>query len=289
MEMLIDPLLHRSIVEYYAEAGMDYGTWSPSFNMHFGFGNIGKLFRREDMLNQMSDEVLSRLRLRDEPNVVADFGCGVGSTMRRGALLHRQVTFVGLTIVPWQKVKGDALNHAQGVNGRVEFLLSDYHNPPLSDGSVHGVYAIESACYSPAELQNKLIFEAHRVLAKEGRLVIADGFLKTSPSGMSSCVERMYKGICRNWSLPGMMNIYELENRLIRQGFRDIKIEEVSWYVAPSVVHVPFVILRFIFAKLWHREKLSRQSIKNLKGSFLTLLLGMHRKSFGYYLVSATK
>jgi MPBQ/MSBQ methyltransferase len=154
---------------------------------------------------------------------------------------------------------------------------------------LNGVYAIESACYSPAELQTKLIFEAHRVLKSNGRLVIADGFLKTVPSGMNSCLARMYHGICRNWSLPGMMNINELELQLKQQGFREIKMEEVSWRVAPSVVHVPFVIFRFIFTKLWRREKLSRQSIRNLKGSFLTLLLGLHRKSFGYYFVSATK
>jgi MPBQ/MSBQ methyltransferase len=289
MEMLIGPQLHQSIVAYYAETGLDYGTWSPSFNMHFGFGTASKLFCREGMLNQMSDEVLSRLRLPVEKAAVSDFGCGVGATMRRGAKRFKNASFIGLTIVPWQKTKGELLNHAQGLTERVSFVLCDYHQPPLPDNSLNGVYAIESACYSPSDLQSKLIRESYRVLKTNGRLVIADGFLKSSPSEMGSCLARMYNGICHNWALPGMMNIHELKSSLIRQGYRDVKIEDISWRVAPSVLHVPFVILRFILAKLWRREKLSRQSIRNLKGSFLTLILGLHRKNFGYYILSATK
>jgi MPBQ/MSBQ methyltransferase len=289
MEMVIDPLLHRSIVEYYAEAGMDYGTWSPSFNMHFGFGTIGKLFRREEMLNQMSDEVMARLRLSRNQALIGDFGCGVGATMRRAATRNRNATFIGLTIVPWQKSKGEALNLACGADERVQFVLSDFHNPPMRNESLDGVYAIESACYSPEHLHSRLIRESHRVLKTDGRIVIADGFLKTPLSEMSSCLTRMFHGICRNWSLPGMMNIHELEALLLRGGFHEIKIEEVSWRVAPSVMHVPFVITWFIVSKLLRGEKLSRQSIRNLKGAFLTLILGLHRRNFGYYIVSATK
>jgi MPBQ/MSBQ methyltransferase len=93
----------------------------------------------------------------------------------------------------------------------------------------------------------------------------------------------------KNWALPGMMNRDEVKVHLEKQGFKEIQFEEISWKVAPSVLHVPFVIAFFLLYKTIRREKLSRQSIKNLKGSFQTLLLGLHRKNFGYYLVTATK
>jgi hypothetical protein len=131
--------------------------------------------------------------------------------------------------------------------------------------------------------------EVHRILRNEGRLVIADGFLKSPEVSLNSCVGRIYKGICENWALPGMMNVEAVRNCLKIAGFRDVKFEEISWKVAPSVLHVPIVIVMFLIYKKIRRERLSRQSINNLKGSFQTLLLGLHRRNFGYFLVTAKK
>jgi MPBQ/MSBQ methyltransferase len=102
-------------------------------------------------------------------------------------------------------------------------------------------------------------------------------------------VRTMYNGICKNWALPGMMNINDVKDHLINSGFKNISMEEVSWKVAPSVLHVPFVIIWFLMYKKLMRQKLSHQSIRNLKGSLQTLLLGLQRASLGYYLVTAEK
>jgi len=51
----------------YEEAGRDYATWSPNFNMHFGFFRRGmNPFSREAMLDEMKQEVLHRLN-RNNP------------------------------------------------------------------------------------------------------------------------------------------------------------------------------------------------------------------------------
>lgn len=289
MSTVIDLDLEQRIVQYYVEAGMDYGSWSKGFNMHFGFGSIWKIFQRERMLNRMSDEVLKRLNLDHRAEHIADLGCGVGATMRRGAAVYKHCSFTGLTIVPWQKTKGEEMNRKQGFSHRISIETEDYHNSSLPAGRFDGVYAIESACYSPVHLQSRLIREVHRVLKEGGRFVIADGFLKTTADRLNPCVRGIYNGICSNWALPGMMNINQLKTMLMEQGFKNVVCEEVSWRVAPSVLHVPFVILKFVLGKKMQGEKLSMQSIRNLKGSFQTLLLGLHQWSFGYYLVSAQK
>ena len=72
-------------------------------------------------------------------------------------------------------------------------------------------------------------------------------------------------------------------------GYRHITIEDVSFRVAPSVLHVPFAITGFILKKIFKKETLKPQSWKNLKGSLFSLLSGLHMKSFGYYIITAEK
>jgi MPBQ/MSBQ methyltransferase len=284
--MLIDSALHNRILQYYVDAGLDYAFWSKGFNMHFGLGDLRTVFSRERMLNQMSAEVLRRV-LPSCHGHIADFGCGVGATMRAAAHISKDIRVTGLTIVPWQKEKGDELNESW--KSQLEIRVEDYHNSSLDENSCDGVYAIESACYSPEKMHLDFFSEIHRVLRPGGRVVIADGFLKVSENELGTMVRTMYNGICKNWALPGMMNINDVKDHLINSGFKNISMEEVSWKVAPSVLHVPFVIIWFLMYKKLMRQKLSHQSIRNLKGSLQTLLLGLQRASLGYYLVTAEK
>jgi MPBQ/MSBQ methyltransferase len=285
--MIIAQELQNRIIQYYVDAGLDYAFWSRGFNMHFGFGGLTSLFAREKMLREMSRQVLAKVLPANQGASLADFGCGVGATMRAAVELDPEVSVSGITIVPWQKDKGDELNGAAG--GRLKIVVEDYHSTSLQSLAYDGVYAIESACYSPSEMHQTFCSEMFRILKPGGKMVIADGFLKVPEESLNSCVRNIYNGICRNWALPGMMNIERIKKHLSDAGFRNIRCEEVSWKVAPSVLHVPFVILWFLLHKKCRREKLSMQSIRNLKGSFQTLLLGLNRRSFGYYLVSAEK
>src|ERR1051326_3266305 len=78
----------EDLVRYYSEAGPDYSTWSPAFNMHFGFFRSGmNPFAREVQLEQMNREVLDRLHIdRDRPVQLLDAGCGVGATARHAEI-----------------------------------------------------------------------------------------------------------------------------------------------------------------------------------------------------------
>ena len=88
---------HQKVIEYYEEAGMDYGAWSPHFNMHFGHWKWGmNPFKLEPMLRQMNQEVLNRLGLENTPlPMVLDAGCGLAATSRYMARQRPDAFFMG--------------------------------------------------------------------------------------------------------------------------------------------------------------------------------------------------
>ena len=76
---------------------------------------------------------------------------------------------------------------------------------------------------------------------------------------------------------------------LYKLGFKNIAIEDISFRVAPSVLHVPFAISGFMLRKIFKGEELKRQSHQNLKGSLFALLSGVQMNNFGYYIITCTK
>ena len=69
----------------------------------------------------------------------------------------------------------------------------------------------------------------------------------------------------------------------------EIDVKEISWQVAPSAVHAPFVTLFFFLKSLFSGKTLKKESVKNLKACFLIFFLGMCRSSIGYYKITAKK
>lgn len=70
---------YERLIAYYEEAGPDFGQWSAGFNMHFGFYRFGmNPFRREPMLNELNQQVLTRSGLPAMASgLIVDLGCGV--------------------------------------------------------------------------------------------------------------------------------------------------------------------------------------------------------------------
>ena len=118
---------------------------------------------------------------------------------------------------------------------------------------------------------------------------MADAFLKKDKSQLCKGGKFSYDKLCSHWNLEKLETHFFIKEKLEELGFTDIKVEDVSFRVAPSVLHVPFAIAGFILKKLFGFKGLKRESLHNLKGSFYALLSGLHMKSFGYYIISATK
>lgn len=293
VEKIVDlPLSKKEqIISYYEKAGRDYHTWSKKYNMHFGYYEKGmNPFRRETMLEKLNEKVFNELAINIESNCdVADFGCGLGATVRYGAKKFPHAKFKGITLVPWQVTEAVALNDKHQLNGSIEIIEGDYCNTPFETESLDCVLAIESSCYANGENKADLLREIHRVLKPGGRFVIADGFVKKEIP-QKGLLGQAYEQLCNSWALTELGSIDKVQRYLEHLGFRDIRLNEVSMNIAPSVAHVPFTVLYFLVKQfLFGKEKMSKERWDNLKSPLLTMILGSARSYFGYYFVSGTK
>tara|TARA_B110000211_G_C14041313_1_gene536904 strand:- start:561 stop:1460 length:900 start_codon:yes stop_codon:yes gene_type:complete len=277
-----------NVIDYYTDAGPDYEFWSKNFNMHFGYAKFsGDCFSREKMLQRMNEVVLDDFNIQPQDKIV-DIGCGLGATLRFGAQAYPFTRFTGFTITPWQIQQSNKLIQALNLdNAKVKY--GDYTDIPLRKNSVDAVYGIESICHAKGFDKKAPLKEAFRILKEGGKFIMVDGFLKKPENELSPFVSRLYQRVCTNWALPCFPEIHAVEKQLIKIGYTDINIEEISYKIAPSAVHAPFTTLGFLIKKMIKGERLNQQSWNNLKACFSIFFLGLSRSSIGYFKINATK
>ncbi len=274
---------------YYEEAGPDYAAWSPHFNMHFGYYRRGmNPFAREAMLEEMNCEVLHRLRLETTSPRILDMGCGLGATLRSIARQLPDAQLHGITLVPWQLEQGQLQNQASANTIRISIALGDYRRTPYATASFDAVYAIESSCYAAGASKSGFLQEAHRLLRRGGRIVVGDGFI--GPGKLRGPHKRIFRALLDCWAIDTMGEIDAFIRELARIGFRDVVAERIQAHVTPSVLHVPWVTLKFLLnSVVFGRRKMTRARWNNVIAPLLMPFVGFPFGPMAYYLVSATR
>lgn len=286
----VTPRLSReaAIVEYYRVAGDDYAHWSPDLHMHFGYCRRGAWpWQRGPMLRALTSVVHRELALApDQLGCVADLGCGVGSSARELARGYDALELLGVTLVPEQVERGRALTRVAGLDARVRLCVADYRTLPLPDAALVGAYAIESSCYDPSG-GKALIREAARCLRPGARLVVADAFRRHA-GPLPRHAARCLRGMSEGWVLPGLAALDEFAAALREAGFVGLAITDISWRVAPSLLHVPLAVLRF---RLAHRRTPLEPRRRGNSSAPLWCLASalLAPRHFGYFIVTATR
>ncbi len=252
-----------------------YFEYSIPFKTH--------IFKRDDMLNEMNNQVIKRLKLPIGKALLADLGCGMGGTMRYALKKHKNLKAFGVTLSSFQVQQGNRL--LREFKGTI--LKENYNATSFASNGFNGALAIESFCHSGHHID--AFKEAYRLLKPNAKLVIADAFLKKEESELCIGGSYSYKKLCNHWNIERLGYINSAVKTLKEVGFTKVNVENISFRVAPSVFHVPFAIVGFILKKLCRSKRLKRESLHNLKGSFYALLSGLHMNSFGYFLISCTK
>lgn len=297
---------YQQLISYYQKATEDYRFWSENYHMHFGYYKKGmNPFDLETMLLQMTKEVFKRLEIdkkraksNEEINAI-DLGCGVGTSARYFAQIYPFAKITAITLVKEQIELGKYLLKKEIDNGEIrnqdlknniDFLCADYTNTPFLNASFDAAYAIESSCHAKGKDKFELLKETSRLLKSGGRIVIADGFLKHG-NKLPFLVEKAYQKTCECWAVPEMAQLNPFIEALEKLGFENIKVEDMSWKVAPSVAHVPYITLKFFLKqiKLKSIQNLHQERKNNVFAPLMTMFLGLARKHFSYYIISATK
>lgn len=277
---------YKKVIDYYDNATDDYKFWSKDYNMHFGLA-IWNIFNREKMLRKMNSYILNKSGVSgSKEKKFIDLGCGCGGTLRQGCKENSTSNITGVTLSKWQIAKcNELLQKSNTSNGKV--LEEDYHNLPFSDSQFDSGYALESLCHS--QDREKVIQEASRVIKKGGNLVIADGFLKIKLENASGFFKKSFDILCKGWAIPDFANIDDFKTILSNHHFKITEMEDLSWKIAPSVIHSPFVILKYLLYALVGKAPLKEQNLNNLKGSFMGLWIGIQRRKFSYFMIKAVK
>ncbi len=276
------------LVTYYTEAGMDYRAWSRNFNMHFGFYRWGiNPLALESMLEEMSGQVFRRLALRDGMKVL-DLGCGLGAPTRTLISRH-DVATMAVTKVEWQIAMAQKLSEGMPARGSVEWMLGDFTALDLPAGAFQAAFSIEASCHAEGADKEAFVEECSRLLAPGAKLVVADGFMKRSV-GLPRWYAALLGYMTRNWAVERFADLPAFSACLERHGLTVLAAEDISWRISPSVLHVPRVTLKFLAGELFlRRKKLSSVRWGHVIACLIAPLIGLGRRYFGYYLVTAQK
>ena len=282
---------NSNVVGYYRETIEDYQRWSPEGYMHFGYWRPGiNPLNRRAMIEAMNDLVFEHLKLGDPAanssdshrKVVADLGCGLAAVSNDGSKKFPSHKFLAYTLSPEQVEFG----RSRLENDRVEMLQANFLDLPLDDASVDAAFFLESLCHS--EEPERALAEAMRILKPGGRLVVVDGFLNRSRKRTSKWVRALARIVSENWAVPDFHAYPDFRKQVDRVGFEVVESREIGWNITPCVAHAPWLVALHSIA-LAIKGQLTRWKRKHLIACGLGVVLGMHRWSFGYHLVSMHK
>lgn len=225
-------ITNKSVADYYDSTIPWYWIHhGPSNGLHFGYHDETTKNHFDEIIN--TNRVLAQTAGIKKGELVLDAGCGIGGSAIWLAK-NCQARVIGITLSQKQLIKAEGLGKKNKVKDKIQFFLMDYLNTTFQDNTFDVVWAIESVCYA----KNKIDFlkEAYRILKKNGRLVVHDGFLKRLPATKEeqSKLDTMYKGFL----LDNVPTATSFQADIKKAGFRNVKVWDKRQAILGSVNRV---------------------------------------------------
>lgn len=205
------------IIQYYVSSQWLYRLfWSPkAYGMHVGFWDTST--RSVDQAVENENASVLSYALVKNSDMVLDAGCGVGGTSLYFGK-NTKAKIVGVSLVSQQINTANTLSKSLGLFPRVSFQVADYMRLPFADQSFDVVFGIESVCH--AYPKSAFLSEAYRVLKPNGRLVIADGYMKHSPKNKKD--RNLRDLFCTSFALSELIDVRTMEMSIKKAGFRTV-------------------------------------------------------------------
>ena len=200
---------------------------SESHALHYGFWEKDTKNLKEALLN--TNKFLSEKVKIKSTDIVLDAGCGIGGSTIWIAK-NFGATVIGITLSEKQLQKAKDLARINNVDNLVKFYVKDFLDTKFQDESFDVMWAIESVCHE--EKKKDFLEEAFRLLKKDGRIIVADGFLKRDIKNDKE--KQIIRDFTSGLALPNLDKIDLFKKSLEEVGFKNIRFWDKTQEILPS-------------------------------------------------------
>jgi cyclopropane fatty-acyl-phospholipid synthase-like methyltransferase len=201
---------------------------SESHALHFGFWEKHTKSHKEALLN--TNKFLADKAQIGPNDIILDAGCGIGGSAIWIAK-NFGVIVIGISLSETQVQKAKELAAMNNTDHLNRFLMGDFLNTAFRDETFDIVWAIESICH--AEAKKDFLIEASRLLKKNGKMVLSDGFLLRDLRNHTE--KRPLEDFMNGMVLPNLDMVDQFKKSLREVGFRNIKYWEKTREIMPSL------------------------------------------------------
>jgi len=237
----------KQIVEYYDTCEIDYkNNWHLDKCLAIHIGYWDKATKNLPEALERQNEVMAEKAKIKQKDIVLDMGCGVGGSSIFLAKKYGCKVF-GITLSKNQVVSALNFSKINNVENLTRFQIMDFTKTAFSNSIFDVIWALESSCY--ADSKRTFIKEAYRLLKKNGRLIVADGF--ESKAKYKSYERELLDKWIKRWAVNSLESIKSFGSYLKEAGFTNIVFEDITKNVTHSsrmlfyrsLIAVPFAII----------------------------------------------
>lgn len=274
------------VLGYYDATWLDYEVfWSGRHDraIHFGYYDE-RTKTHKDAVSRLNAEMAKSVNIT-KSDTVLDAGCGYGGSAfwiarNIGALV------TGITLVPMQAAKGRAYAKKHSLDNLVTIEEMDYGNITLPKNSFTIYWALESLVHG--ESREQIMKEAFDSLVAGGRVVIGEYTLRNTPP----LTEQEHTDIepwLLGWEMPRLLSPDEYRTILTDAGFVDIKIENITEHIRPSLKRLEIIcILLYPFAPTIISLFLKRGRLRHYNGCW-SQIHALKRGIWEYSIITARR
>jgi len=206
-------------------------------HMHHGYYVPANRTDHKQAQVDLIDEVLKWAGVEESgsrrPTKVVDVGCGIGGSSRHIARKYG-ATANGVTLSPYQAMRGNQLAQQQGLADRASFQVADALDMPFPSSSFDLVWSLESGEHMPDK--KRFVDELFRVSMPNGRIIIVTWCHRDLSPNETSLTKKelnLLNKINRAYYLPEWCSVGDYVKILEEKGATDVKTEDWSWVIAP--------------------------------------------------------
>lgn len=267
-----------AIISYYNQSHWLYKVFwynKSSLGLHFGIDDKQTKNLIQSQENQYKI-LIKEGKIRPGMKVL-DAGCGVGGASIYIAEKTKAQVF-GISLVPKQIQDAKQNSSKRNMSQLTNFMVMDYTKTTFPDNYFDIVFGIESVCH--AYPKENFLNEVYRILKKNGKLVIADGYrIRKETSKMELSIT---KNFCSGWKLAELIEEKKMAKKIIKTGFKSLKMLDKTSNLSLSKMRLKLLMSLGQFF----------QFLPGVRGNLLAMksvFLGLDKGLFGYFIHIASK